>query len=146
MAELERRGAEESASAAEQVAAAEARACSSASGRAALEHRRALDVAGWAADVTLLRKSVAAVDRYGCASTFVLHVGGGLGRMETSVQSMFVLGFNISSLTKPRGCSTRHTPYSCSISGDGTVVPATCACAKFCHNVFNRLIILGTGM
>ena len=63
MAELERQCAEEASDAMGVVAAAEARAASSASGRAALDRRRALDVAGWAADVSLLRKSVAAVNR-----------------------------------------------------------------------------------
>lgn len=62
--ELERRCREEIARAAQEVAVARERADSSTAGRAALEHRRALDVAGWAADVTLLRKSVGAVDRY----------------------------------------------------------------------------------
>lgn len=42
---------------------AEARSQRSLEGRATLEHRRALDVQGWAADVTLLRKTIAAVDR-----------------------------------------------------------------------------------
>lgn len=43
---------------------AEARSQRSVEGRATLEHRRALDVQGWAADVSLLRKTIAAVDRW----------------------------------------------------------------------------------
>ena len=42
---------------------AEAHLKRSAAGRAALDHRRALDVKGWASDVTLLRKSIAAANR-----------------------------------------------------------------------------------